>query len=411
MHTRLWFLVLFVLFLAGCTSYFASPPASQALPTEASPPTAEASPTPTEVSYPTREAYPPPQGWTPEPTATSEPTPTPTTLPVPILQVQPLAAEWGKGERIAFLKDGDLWLVRPDGSAQAQVTTSGNATALYGWSYDCTRLLLGVGERPVPPETDVPGGRDLWVVWVNGHKAEPLVQGLEVLEARWSPVDEQVAYGTRDGNIHLVNGDGSEHRTLLDSHTGFFGAWSPDARQIAFLEMDSHTWGQSLALVDISSGIKRVLTNSGSKGWGDGYPIWSPEGEKILFQSTREDPHGRVRWWVMDLRGDALHLLDSIELQKMPTSAQRPSLSPVSDQVLFYLFNGDGPTIWVMDFDGSHPRKLAEGGNPTWSPDGRRIAYTDPQGALRVIHLDGTGALQIVEADQNPLWYEPYWCR
>ncbi|MGC9084487.1 MAG: TolB family protein [Anaerolineae bacterium] len=64
-----------------------------------------------------------------------------------------------------------------------------------------------------------------------------------------------------------------------------------------------------------------------------------------------------------------------------------------------------------MDWDGNNLHQLAQGSNPTWSPDGRRIAYTDPQGALWVINLDGTGARPIVEADQNPLWYEPYWCR
>jgi len=263
----------------------------------------------------------------------------------------------------------------------------------------------------VLPETDMPGGRDLWVVWADGHKAKPLVQGLEVLEARWSPVDERVAYGTREGNIYLINSDGTGLRTLLDNHTGSLGAWSPDARQLALLEMDSQTWGQSLALVDSLSETRRILTDSGSKGWGDGYPIWSLDGREILFQSTREEPHGWVRWWAIDLHEDTLRLLDRMELQGMTTSAQRPSRSPVSDQVLFYLLLPDGPAVWVMELDGSNLRQLTQGANPTWSPDGKQVAYTDPTGALWVINLDGTGARLIAEADRNPLWYEPYWCR
>ena len=404
MRIRLILLFGLCTLLAGCTSYWASPPAGQAPPTEAS-----AAWTPP-VETPEPWSYPPPAGWTPPPTETPIPSETPTILPVPLLQAQPLAAEWGTGERIAFLKDGDLWLVRPDGNAQVQVTTSGNATALYGWSYDCTRLLVGVGERPVLPETDMPGGRDLWVVWADGHKAKPLVQGLEVLEARWSPVDERVAYGTREGNIYLINSDGTGLRTLLDNHTGFLGAWSPDGTKIAFARtlapMDF--WTFNIAILDVATGSVTVPTPE-AKDRVDYRPyVWSTDGKWVLFQSDR----GEGLWWRLEVESGKLSPLDASP-KEFTTISGYVSKSPLADQIAFWNapHATDKPAIWVMDLDGSNLRQLTQGANPTWSPDGKQVAYTDPTGALWVINLDGTGARPIAEADRNPLWYEPYWCR
>jgi len=56
-------------------------------------------------------------------------------------------------------------------------------------------------------------------------------------------------------------------------------------------------------------------------------------------------------------------------------------------------------------------RRLTRGGGPSWSPDGRRIAFTRIP-AIYVINADGTGERRIVplpgrpasERNEDPAW-------
>ena len=68
------------------------------------------------------------------------------------------------------------------------------------------------------------------------------------------------------------------------------------------------------------------------------------------------------------------------------------SFSPDGSEVVFATSGG----MYTVDADGGRPRILAEGGvNPTFSPDGTKIAYFEirgiPSHTLRVMNADGTG--------------------
>ncbi|MGC8960800.1 MAG: TolB family protein, partial [Chloroflexia bacterium] len=384
------------------TSYFASPPAGQAPPTAASPPTAEASPMPTEVSYPTREAYPPPQGWTPEPTATPEPTPTPTTLPVPILQVQPLAAEWGTGERIAFLRDGDLWLVRPDGSAQAQVTVSGNVGTIFGWSWDNSLLLLGLSSSGYT-------WLDLWILSADGSSARQITQGQSITFATWSPVDLSFAYVTLEGRVYVVNLEKNTPGQLEGVSAGLQGtAWSPDGTKLAILLLPP-SWqpGEFSEAVDIGvwnlqDGAITNLTNTNDdpSPITNYFPVWSVDGTKILFHSERNP--NRQFWYVMDSDGSNLRHLDTVPL----LAALAVIRSPVADQVVMNV----GGEVWLLDFEG-HMDKIAETVWPccpyppySWSPDGTQLVLVEPGGKLVRLDLRTLASEMIAETGSNPVW-------
>jgi hypothetical protein len=61
------------------------------------------------------------------------------------------------------------------------------------------------------------------------------------------------------------------------------------------------------------------------------------------------------------------------------------------------------PTIAVYDAQSSLPqRTIAQGSDPTWSPDGRRIAY-ERQGTLRVVAPDGADDRALAVGDR-PAW-------
>lgn len=89
-----------------------------------------------------------------------------------------------------------------------------------------------------------------------------------------------------------------------------------------------------------------------------------------------------------------------------------PQISPDGSQIAYThrwtnkindIFETD---IWIMNADGSRKRFLARGSQPTWSPDGRRLAYVamgQPSGAQIFVKWMDTGEeTQLTRVERSP---------
>lgn len=119
---------------------------------------------------------------------------------------------------------------------------------------------------------------------------------------RFSPDGGAIAfYSTGSGHqdIWLVAADGSaparqltEAAMPLDDPR-FAPAWSPDAREIAYVSNASDYWHDDIWIVDVATGARRQVSRS---LMAMSSPVWSPDGTRIAVFGTAKN-----EYWYEDL--------------------------------------------------------------------------------------------------------------
>ena len=234
----------------------------------------------------------------------------------------------------------------------------------------------------------------------------------------WSPDGTQLAFiSNRSGNaiqnIFLMNADGSNIRSVVENSTNeFASSWSPDGQKILFQTTRSDSTAQDIYVVNINGSDEKVLINTDME---EQLPVWSPDGSKFAYQAGHR---GRgIDIYVANADGTgAMRLTDG-----NGTLHAAPAWSPDGTLIAFESNRHQPPAtgtrtplaqyeIYVMNQDGSNMRRLTSSQpleavrNPTWSPDGKQIAYefhtysTDlisGFSTIKVMNVDGSNAFSI----------------
>jgi Tol biopolymer transport system component len=100
---------------------------------------------------------------------------------------------------------------------------------------------------------------------------------------------------------------------------------------------------------------------------------------------------------------------DGTDLTQLTDSAAHdfdPSWSPDGSRIAFRSERSGDPEIWIMNADGSDQHRLAAGLSPAWSPDGSKIAYQE-DGAVFTVELGGGDVKKLTDQatnDSSPAW-------
>ena len=181
------------------------------------------------------------------------------------------------------------------------------------------------------------------------------------------------------------------------------GSLHPDGARVVFARerQDRQPTSRELFVssVDGSSGELRLTVNSGR----DDHPVWSPDGERILFVSDRD---GAARLWTCDDRGD-----DPAPFLPVPPGFAdgEPSWSPATDRVVFSRADATGRhTLWIANGGGFGETMMTDGGaaagpgngdrQPSFSPDGAAVVFvrrTSTEEASLCVCDVGTGLITV----------------
>lgn len=201
--------------------------------------------------------------------------------------------------------------------------------------------------------------------------------------------------------IYLCDSDGVDVLRLTDHR---FGCVSPALGEAASLVAFTtyRTGFPSVAVLDPVSGMERTLTETPGGAHGVAF---SSDGQHVALTMGFI---GTPEIFVLDLSDGSAACVT--ETTGVPCS---PSWHPDGKSIIYSCDDGSGPLLWIASLsDKSPPARWRTGyswcTDPEWSPDGKQVAFTARLGSSLgvVIKTYPSGSSRILQASgaQHPTW-------
>ncbi len=361
----------------------------------------------------------------------------------------------------------NIWRVNADGTSLTPLT---NATAtdassfLPQWSPDSSKLVFNSSRKLDGTDASNPAS-NIWRVNADGTGLAPLTHATaaraDSAQPQWSPDGTKVVFVSRrnlDGtdapsvndtyNIWRMNADGTGltplTNTIAYGADGWMPQWSPDGSKLVFnssrrldgTDAPGANFTFNIWLMSANGTGLTPLTNAtAARADSAGYQ-WSPDGSKVVFDSSRrldgtDAPNTNFTYNIWRVNADGTGLMPLTNLTAARADSAGPQWSPDGSKVVFDSFRRldgtDAPNanftsnIWLMNADGTGRAPLTTATalgvvslEPRWSPDGSKVVFrstrkldgTDAPSAnvtynIWRVNADGTGLMPLTRATAN----------
>ena len=177
-------------------------------------------------------------------------------------------------------------------------------------------------------------------------------------------------------DIYLTNPGGTPRRLTSDSGDDVQPDVSKDSKVLLFASNRSGNF--EIYSRNVADSLPRALTSdTGAAKPIDDSPVWSFDGSKIAWRSTRG---GKSNIWTMGFTG-----ANQVQLTNETVGASDPAWSPDGTRLAYIAIRGGTSKIEIRTISGG-AEQVFDGGSanakshPRFSPDGTRLVYSQSSG-------------------------------
>ena len=265
--------------------------------------------------------------------------------------------------RVAYIQNGQLYVVDSDGANNRPATQTGTALS-PSWHPSGTRVVFA--------DLNDAGSQIVEANLVTGNLRElsATPRGLNLTPV-YTPDGRSVVYAhARDAGADLVIASLEEAAparriSSLELYDRSSPSFSPDGRKLAFISPRSWQGTRmtpQLFTMNLDGSEEKQLTPSvsGVRSYRTS-PDWSPDGLRVAYMQQ----NGDFQVWMIDVRTQSMKRLTTFAENEDPTWA------PDNRHIAIASTRGGTKEIWVMDVESGRMRQLtnAPGARlPAWSP-------------------------------------------
>lgn len=318
--------------------------------------------------------------------------------------------------RLAFINDrpdtlgGSIALTDESGSRACALIYKLGHVVNFTWSPDGTQLafttnLLGPGNQFRVQKINA-DGTGLTMLDDNG-----------ALGPIWSPDGKTIMYWHDDGNVYLMNANGTNKHLLMAVRTFEALSWSPDGKHVIFNDAS----GLNILVSKVDGSDRQILV-AGFR------PLWSPDGKHILFTIRDSKNTRNITLHTCDADGSNTRQLPTPQVADAATAVGVPIpdsaqmlWSPDGQKIAFTAPSDpsqpNSSALYVVGLDGSTPHALTHDGRQDyisgWSPDSQEIGFMSEAAdrsnrTVNLIRADGSNQRTIFASSGllvgGPIW-------
>lgn len=317
------------------------------------------------------------------------------------------SVDWNPdGTRLVTGSTYDNLIIIQDVATRQELMTLTGATAFtynVDWSPSGNRIVAA-GSDNIARVWDASSGQLLLSLTVPN-----------LTDARWSPDGQKLATTSLDGIIQVWDiTTGYQLDSLTSSAAVYTVAWSPDGQKLAYFDKINNTLQVVTPSLDLPTPTPTTTPTSTSTPPGFGKIAYS----SIVDVQLGQDVYQLAQIHIANADGSNPVNISNVSYQTLEDLRNEfdPSWSPDGYRIAITSipYNGDDiPQIVVMNADGTNRQQLTSGSanyDPSWSPDGSEIAFVsdrDGNPEIYVMNADGSNPQRLTfdeASDTEPDW-------
>lgn len=195
----------------------------------------------------------------------------------------------------------------------------------------------------------------------------------------------RIAY-VHKGLVRVVDSDGFNDKPLTKNGLSLSPSWHPNGRKLIYSKFLEGGKGTQLQEVDFATGRTRVISGGGLNIT----PTYSHDGRYVVYASGNESGTDLMMTAV-----DSPGVVQRLTFGRGSDNGS-PTFSPDGRKIAFFSSRSRFPQIYTMDTDGTNVQLLTPftpgvrsyRAAPDWSPDGRAVAFEQQMGDFQVWMID-----------------------